>query len=869
MRKWASDVEEKQHSVGSEAVWKLKRPFIWLGLIWLASASFDLGWLLLDQSVPSWDPADHLIGALNYRWALLQAQWFSQDWWSGLWTLSSKYPPLLYLSTAPFLIFLGTGSDQAIAVNLLYSAILLISVYGIGQALFNPRVGLWAAGLCVLFPQFYTLRSQYFMDYPLTALTALSFWLLTLWRNASRQRDQWTLGLGFGVCFGLALLMKQTALFFFIVPLIWVLGEALWSRAGSRVTQLISGLAIAAWIMLPWARTNWVFQISAAFTANVRSAEIEGDPAINSLDAWVYYWQHLPQAVSYPLLMVPGVGLLLTAAGIWRRASLGPEVSPHVLRSLAWLGLFLIGAYGIWSAFANKDVRYVMPYLPALSVVLAYGLSCYPRRWGAVPWGTVGLAIALLMLNLFPIGDPISSWLTQTLTPSARHQPQLEVAVPHAEIVDELIRAQPQQIINLGVLPSTPEINQHNLNFYGSLQDFRVYARRMGKSEDHIDQDLRSMSWFLSVTRPQLNHHDPKSRRRQMDILRDLKRRPDFVRQRRWLLPDGSRLELFRRRVLPVEVQRLETGPDQVRLEAIALPPTSPPGKAIPITYTWSGSWQALHDGLVLLTWRSPLPQADASVGSPSWHHDHGIGLGTLIPQPIQAHQPTLAPAVVSADQGARVIEHTAMLPPGGTPSGTYTLEAQYFNPKTGETYPLEVPAGAAIAISPDAAISEAPELDAITQLRTLAQNLPQGLDALDPVFDQVGRLNLYDPVQSYLTQAEAALTYRLQQDPDNRDDTYGLVLAMVLQRDVDGAIAALQQAIQLDPDNPYPYAYLSFVNLYALRPHAARRAADRAIALDPNRPEFRALRGLAALLQGNLWQARSDFHTFWGTHPA
>jgi len=848
--------------VNGQAWWKSGRPLIWLGIIWLFSTGLDLGWLLLDQSIPSWDPADHLIGALNYWWTLLDAQWFTQDWWNGLWTLSSKYPPLLYLSTAPFLTLLGSGSDQAIAINFLYSAILLVSVYGLGQTLFGPRVGLWAAGLCVLFPQFYTLRSQYFMDYPLAALTALSFWILTLWRRASSQRQQWTLGLGFGVCFGLALLMKQTALFFFIVPLIWVMGQALWKRSVGRIAQLISGLAIAFLMVLPWVRTNWVFQISAAFNANVRSAEIEGDPALTSLDAWTYYWQHLPPAVSYPLLIVPGIGLLLAACGVWRNQSRQrPADSPPALSSLAWLGLFLAGAYGIWSALANKDARYVMPYLPVLSVVLAYGISCYPRRWGAVRWGTVGVAIALLMLNLFPVGGAAGNWLTQTLTPGARHWPRLEAALPHAEIVDELIRTQPDQIINLGVLPSTPDINQHNLNFYGALRDFRVYARRMGKSEEHIAQDLRSMSWFLSVTRPQLNHHDSKSRQRQVSIVRELKRRPDFVRQRRWQLADGSRLDLFRRRVLPVEVQWLDTATDRVRLAAIALPAESSPGKPIPVTYTWTGARQQLRDGLVILTWRSQTVPTNAPDHDPSsWSHDHSIGLGTLIPQPIQAHQPTLAPAAGPADQAIRVIERTAMLPPIDAAPGRYVLSAQYVNLKTGATYAIEVPAAAAIAISPAAAAVAAPELDAITQLRILAQRLPQGLDALDPVFDQVGRLNLYDPVQSYLIQAEAALNHRLQDDPSNRDDAYGLVLATILQQDVQGAIAALDRAIQVDPENPYPHAYLSFVNLYALRPHAARVAADRAIALDPTQAEFRALQGLAALLQGNLWQAWADF---------
>ncbi len=133
--------------------------------IWLFAALVDVTWLWWDQSVASWDPADHLIGSLNYWWTLVNLRLLDGAWWEGLWSLSSKYPPLLYVSTAPFRILFGTGADAAVLVNLFYSGILFGSVYGLGRQLFSARVGLWAAGLCVLLPQFYSQRVQYFMDY--------------------------------------------------------------------------------------------------------------------------------------------------------------------------------------------------------------------------------------------------------------------------------------------------------------------------------------------------------------------------------------------------------------------------------------------------------------------------------------------------------------------------------------------------------------------------------------------------------------------------------------------------------------------------------------------------------------------------------
>ncbi|MGF1536814.1 MAG: ArnT family glycosyltransferase, partial [Elainellaceae cyanobacterium] len=161
-----------------------------LCLLWLLSLGIDGLWLHLDQSIPSWDPADHHIGGLNYWWTLRQMQG-TQDWWHSFWTLSSKYPPLLYVSTAPLLQLWGRHLDVAVLVNAAYTLILLIAVYRLARHLFSPAVGLWAAGLVLLLPQLYTTRTEYYMDYPLAVLVILSLGALTRWRGAKAGRQQW------------------------------------------------------------------------------------------------------------------------------------------------------------------------------------------------------------------------------------------------------------------------------------------------------------------------------------------------------------------------------------------------------------------------------------------------------------------------------------------------------------------------------------------------------------------------------------------------------------------------------------------------------------------------------------------------------
>ena len=191
-----------------------------LGFIWLAGAVCDRLWYALDRSVPAWDQADYLNGVLSYARALQSPQWLSGDWWRSFWLLSNKIPPLNYILTAPLVNFFGTTEDVATLIMLFYSAVLLVSVYGLGIILFDLNTGLWAAGLCQLMPGLYYHRLEFILDYPLTTAVTFSFWLFTLWFCSKKSFNSWPLSTLWGMSFGLAILMKQTALFFLFLPIV-------------------------------------------------------------------------------------------------------------------------------------------------------------------------------------------------------------------------------------------------------------------------------------------------------------------------------------------------------------------------------------------------------------------------------------------------------------------------------------------------------------------------------------------------------------------------------------------------------------------------------------------------------------------------
>ncbi len=858
-----------------------KNNLLILAIIWLLGAGCDRIWFTLDRSIPGWDQADYLTGTLNYWRGLQNPQWWNGDWWQSLWLLSSKIPPLTYIVTAYIQNMFGTGQDQATLVMLVFSAILIGSVYGLGTILFSESVGLWAAGLCQVLPGLYRFRLEFILDYPLAAVVTLTFFCLTAWRfrgsrgrretreiRETRKRNILTLPTpptlphsillagAFGLCFGLALMLKQTALIFLLVPILWVIFETLFHRRWGKLFQLVGAFGLSTLVFGSWYRTNWLFILTSGKRATIDSAIAEGDAPLNTLKAWTFYWHQLPHQVSIPLLIVP-IGLLLLYCRItdYRDDAdctdygdsgdstdevKGTKDLLSPINSAKWLVIFFVGAYLLSSINPNKDERYVLPYLPIISILLSYGLTRFRNLWGKrIRWGVLGLAVLLMLLNLVPVGGIPGIWMTQALSPKVQHYPHMGEELPHRQVISQIIQTEPYLRSNLGVLPSTREINQHSLNYYGALANFQVYGRQVGTRNKFVPQDARSLDWFLTKSGDQGSVPEAQGK-----IVPIVEKSGDFQLNKAWKLPDGNEIKLYHRQITPIEVKSVSQAPQtQITLSQVKVPETAPPGVPLPVSYTWTGDWSELQQGLVLLTWRSLNSPGDKS--KYFWIHDHGIGMGNL-------------DAGKQEPQGTfQVTEKLAMLPPAEMTPGNYTLEATYLNRSTGKVYPIQVP-NITLNLDPQVPPIPAPELDLLTQLRTLATNLPKGTEAVSKVFDEVGRINQYDPIQDYLVQTRLSLAYRLEHIAPNKDWAYTLALANVLQKRVDGAIAALEKVTQLDSQNPYAWAYLAFVQLYNWQPAAARKSLQPSLAKQPDLLEFQVLDGVAALMQGNLikvWQ--------------
>ena len=798
-----------------------RQGLIIVSIIWILGILVDRFWFSLDHTIPAWDQADYLNGGIIYTQAFQNPRWFDGDWWRSLWLMSPKIPPLTYLLTIPFFNLFGISLDAGMWVMAIYSALLLFSVYGLGIILFNGTVALWAVLICQFLPGLYYYRLEYLLDFPLAAIVTFSYLCLTWWRFSGQG---WLKAIAFGISCGLGMLVKQTALFFLFLPILWVLGENLRRKRWGNLAQLMLSFLTAALLIFPWYRTNWLLMLTAGKRATVDSAILEGDPPLTSPDAWTFYAQVLPYFLSWVLLLVPVVGLLISL----RHRKTEDKVNRPVW---IWLGVFLLGGYLLSSLNINKDARYILPLLPTLSLILSVGLLSWRGRFApSIRWGTITIAAMLTSLNLFPLGGEL---ITNVFSPELQHHPYLKTGWQQEEVVKEILADSPYLRSTLGVLPSTPELNQHTFSFYGGKHNSQVAGRQVGVREEDIEKDVNSLDWFLTKTGEQGSVPDVQKK-----IVNRVATGPDFQVEKTWQLPDDSTLSLHRKIDPSVTVKPLETAPKQVELREIAIAEKASPNQPIPVVYKWAGDWQQLKSGIVILTWQEVN-------GKDYWMHDHAIAMGELMAEKLTPEE---------QQKGFEVTEKTAMQS-AATP-GVYRLSAVYLNRETGETYPIKT--NAQITIEPQVSKLATPELDLVTQLRLKSANIGQGLKGIEPIFELTNRINQYDSIQDYVLQADKAFSYRLQQQnpPDKLSLAYGLAISKVLQQDVAGAIKATEEMIKIDPHNPYHYAYQGFIYLYDWQPQAAQKVLDKARQLNPDSEEIKTLNAVAALMGGNLVKA-------------
>ena len=456
-------------------------------LIWVLATAADRLWWTRHGGLPAWDQADYLNSALDHGRALGLLPGGGWQGWQALLDLSPKIPPLGSLINGAVIAVSGDAPAQAAWSLSFWNGLLLLATAGWALNLRSPQrlarpFALLAAAVVSLAPMLLELRTDYLLELPLTACVTLALWRLGCWLEPHRQSSWWQ-AFAAALAVSAALLVKQSALLVLIPACAWAVVVAL--RSGvRRQAQLAVGLTLVALSLLPWLRHNWITTLGGTNRAVIESAALEGDPGVLTLVGWLWYPRLLPDQVGWVLLLVGLSGLVLLLQQWLCGLVAPPRDGADRRQGWVWLVGMLVLGWLFTNLSPNKDSRYIAPLLPLLLLLLSRGWLQWGlwirRRWPVHARWLPGLALAAGGLAAATHG-----WMQQSARLQNRHQGPLESIVQRAG--GGVPGAAPGTLI---VVPSTPDLNQHNVSYYGRRNGGQLVGRQLGGSLDHVQPVL-------------------------------------------------------------------------------------------------------------------------------------------------------------------------------------------------------------------------------------------------------------------------------------------------------------------------------------------------------------------------------------------
>jgi Dolichyl-phosphate-mannose-protein mannosyltransferase len=361
-------------------------------------------WLTQDRSIPIFDAGDQLETALVYH-DMLQAGNLL-----GPFEYNNVYPILAHMVGAIAAVIGGVSvASPIIGENLVFVPLLALGCYQTGRLLFGPLAGMLAVVFALGSPLLISLFHVFMLDAPLTALVAVSVWLVLASEDFSRVGVSGLAGLAVGLGVNIKV---QFALFLAGLVLV-VLVHGGWRNW--RGFALFAAVALA--VGLPWyiehaSELGEMFELASS-GPGTPAGNIPSTLSIDNL-GW-YFWSVLNSQLLLPLFALAVTGIA------WLFVKVARERGRQAARAE-----FLAGGFAAWLIITfvtpHHDIRYGLPLLAFLSVVATgwiVALSRAPRL------AAIAVLVLAVCANTLAITFGVGSELKVALVGSLPNTEQL------------------------------------------------------------------------------------------------------------------------------------------------------------------------------------------------------------------------------------------------------------------------------------------------------------------------------------------------------------------------------------------------------------------------------------------------------------
>jgi 4-amino-4-deoxy-L-arabinose transferase-like glycosyltransferase len=345
-----------------------------------------------------YDAGDHLTLALYYHEMLGAGNLL------GPLTREGIYPILVHVVGA-LAMFIGGVSvaSPIVAENVVFVPLLALGCYQTGRLLFGPFAGMLAVVFALGSPLLMSMFHLFMLDGPLTAIVAVSVWLILASEGFSRLG---VAGLA-GLAVGLGMNVKSQFPLFVVGLVAIVLLRGGWrNRRGFLAFCLVAFVVGAPWYLIHISELGNLLKIGgiAAYgpAGRTRAATLSAESLLS------YFWQVLNYELLAPLFLLAAGGTIWTLLAVRRGGGMrGARLE------------FLVGGFAAWLAITlvpHHDIRYGLPLLAYASVIGTGWIASLPRRAGIALGAMLMLVVVVNTLGItFGAGADVNVALPQNL----------------------------------------------------------------------------------------------------------------------------------------------------------------------------------------------------------------------------------------------------------------------------------------------------------------------------------------------------------------------------------------------------------------------------------------------------------------------
>jgi|GEM_PF-4739048 len=312
-------------------------------------------WIRLNHVFSGWDPVIHTL--LTYKYADYVVKNLSSFNFLNFLKISDYYPLFVYLISSPFaMIVKNFKVIQFVGTIYFLINILFIYLY-FSKKTGKPKIGFITAFVFSFFITVFEHSRMQMLDLPLTALIIMSLFFLERFEEKERLKDY----VWFILCISFAQLTKWYAFIYLAIPILFFIVRKLFNK--KKIVSLkvgLFGLSTFLLITIPWYLTN--YKSILLVMKSSWSGEVIGRPDLFSVDNLLIHlkWIELFQTNFFGFI-------LLLISFIWLFFS-KIKIKKELLSVVVFNYLFFT------LIIQNRNIRYLIPLMPYIALVMAYGL---------------------------------------------------------------------------------------------------------------------------------------------------------------------------------------------------------------------------------------------------------------------------------------------------------------------------------------------------------------------------------------------------------------------------------------------------------------------------------------------------------------